>query len=111
MKKNYLLWLFMAFLPTFLYAQKWNELSKTPQMGWSSWNKFQGNINEEIIVGIADALVSSGLRDAGYTYLNIDDCWHGERDMNGFIPNRSLEIFRAKSQIIAGCSIVIASIY
>ena len=85
MKKNYLLWLFMAFLPTFLYAQKWNELSKTPQMGWSSWNKFQGNINEEIIVGIADALVSSGLRDAGYTYLNIDDCWHGERDMNGFI--------------------------
>lgn len=85
MKKINLLWLFMAFLPTFLYAQKWNELSKTPQMGWSSWNKFQGNINEEIIVGIADALVSSGLRDAGYTYLNIDDCWHGERDMNGFI--------------------------
>lgn len=85
MKKNNLLWLFMAFLPTLLYAQKWNELSKTPQMGWSSWNKFQGNINEEIIVGIADALVSSGLRDAGYTYLNIDDCWHGERDMNGFI--------------------------
>lgn len=66
-------------------AQKWDNLSQTPQMGWSTWNKFQGNINEDIIKGIADALVETGLRDAGYTYLNIDDCWHGTRDENGFI--------------------------
>lgn len=44
-------------------AQKWEELSQTPQMGWNSWNKFQGNIDEDIIKGIADAMVSSGLRD------------------------------------------------
>ena len=66
-------------------AQKWEHLADTPQIGWSSWNKFQGNINEDVIVGIADAMVSSGLRDAGYVYVNIDDCWHGQRDVNGFI--------------------------
>ena len=61
-------------------AQKWEKLADTPQMGWSTWNKFQGNISEEIIKGIADAMVESGLRDVGYTYINIDDCWHGQRD-------------------------------
>lgn len=66
-------------------AQKWEHLADTPQMGWSTWNKFQGNISEDIIKGIADAMVESGLRDAGYTYINIDDCWHGQRDGNGFI--------------------------
>ncbi len=66
-------------------AQKWEHLADTPQMGWSTWNKFQGNISEEIIKGIADALVESGLKDAGYTYINIDDCWHGQRDADGFI--------------------------
>lgn len=66
-------------------AQKWEGLAETPQMGWSTWNKFQGNISEEIIKGIADAMVESGLRDAGYVYINIDDCWHGQRDENGFI--------------------------
>ncbi len=53
--------------------------------GWSTWNKFQGNINEELIKGIADAMVESGLADAGYTYINLDDCWHGQRDQDGFI--------------------------
>lgn len=66
-------------------AQKWEHLADTPQMGWSTWNKFQGNISEDIIKGIADAMVETGLRDAGYTYINIDDCWHGQRDENGFI--------------------------
>ena len=66
-------------------AQKWEHLADTPQMGWSTWNKFQGDISEEIIKGIADAMVETGLRDAGYTYINIDDCWHGERDAEGFI--------------------------
>ena len=84
--KRIKLWL-VAFvlLPTMCFSQKWEDLSLTPQMGWSSWNKFQGNINEDIIKEIADAMVSSGLRDAGYTYINIDDCWHGQRDADGFI--------------------------
>ena len=66
-------------------AQKWENLAETPQMGWNSWNKFQGNISEEVIKGIADAMVEEGLLEAGYTYLNIDDCWHGKRDADGFI--------------------------
>ena len=68
--KRIKLWLAaVVLLPTMCFAQKWENLAQTPQMGWSSWNKFQGNINEDIIKGIADALVSSGLRDVGYTYI------------------------------------------
>lgn len=75
----------LAVLPA--SAQKYPHLGDSPQMGWSTWNKFQGNINEEVIKSIADAMVASGLRDAGYTYINIDDCWHGQRDSNGFITS------------------------
>ncbi|KAL6541650.1 Alpha-galactosidase 3 [Orobanche gracilis] len=52
-----------------------NGLAKTPQMGWSSWNFFACDINEEVIKETADALVSTGLAKLGYTYVNIDDCW------------------------------------
>ena len=62
-------------------AQKWEHLADTPQMGWSTWNKFQGNISEEVIKGIADAMVESGLKDAGYTYINIDD-WCNTPNIN-----------------------------
>ena len=75
----------LLLLPVIGRAQTRESLSLTPQMGWSSWNKFQGNINEDIIKSIADAMVASGLKDAGYTYINIDDCWHGKRDADGFI--------------------------
>ena len=84
-RNNIIIGLMLAWLPLAGKAQKWEGLSQTPQMGWSSWNKFQGNIDEDIIKGMADAMVSSGLRDAGYTYINIDDCWHGQRDADGFI--------------------------
>ena len=77
--------LLLLLLPVIGRAQTRKSLSLTPQMGWSSWNKFQGNINEDIIKSIADAMVASGLKDAGYTYINIDDCWHGKRDADGFI--------------------------
>ena len=66
-------------------AQKFAELAKTPPMGWNSWNKFQCNVSETLIRETADAMVASGMRDAGYQYVNIDDCWHGGRDSLGFI--------------------------
>ena len=66
-------------------ARKWEGLAETPQMGWNSWNKFAGNINEQMIRDMADAMVKEGLLDAGYIYLNMDDCWHGQRDADGFI--------------------------
>jgi alpha-galactosidase len=64
---------------------KFTELGQRPQMGWNTWNTFACNINEKLIREAADAMVASGMRDAGYVYLNIDDCWQGERDAQGFI--------------------------
>ncbi len=66
---------------------KWEGLADTPQMGWSSWNKFQTNIHEDLIKDIADKMVEYGLVDAGYVYLNLDDGWHGERDAQGFMAD------------------------
>jgi alpha-galactosidase len=65
--------------------KKFDNLAMTPPMGWNSWNKFACNVDEALIRQTADAMVSSGMKDAGYTYINIDDCWHGERDSLGFI--------------------------
>ena len=62
-----------------------NGLALTPPMGWNSWNKFACNVNEQTVRDTADAMVASGMRDAGYQYVVIDDCWHGPRDANGFI--------------------------
>lgn len=59
-------------------------LAKTPPMGWNSWNTFGENIHEDLIKETADAMVASGMRDAGYEYLVIDDCWSlRERDKDG----------------------------
>ena len=61
-------------------------LAPTPPMGWNSWNRFSCNIDETLIMEIADAMVASGMRDAGYEYVNIDDCWQAsERDADGNI--------------------------
>lgn len=61
------------------------QLAQTPQMGWSTWNKFATGINEELLKATADKMVELGLVDAGYIYFNIDDGWHGSRDEQGFI--------------------------
>jgi alpha-galactosidase len=60
-----------------------NGLAKTPPMGWNSWNLFAGKVDDATVRTIADAMVSSGMRDAGYVYVNIDDTWQGVRDANG----------------------------
>lgn len=66
-------------------AQKWEGLADTPPMGWNSWNRFGCDIDERMIRETADALVESGLAEAGYVYINLDDCWHApERDADGF---------------------------
>jgi alpha-galactosidase len=68
-----------------VHAQKFDQLAKTPQLGWNSWNTFACNVDEKMIREMADAMVTSGMKDAGYVYINIDDCWHGQRDEKGFI--------------------------
>ena len=62
-----------------------NGLARTPPMGWNSWNHFRGKIDDKTVREIADAMVSSGMKKAGYVYVNIDDTWEGTRDGNGNI--------------------------
>jgi alpha-galactosidase len=62
-----------------------NGLARTPPMGWNSWNKFACDVNEQLIREMADAMVTSGMKDAGYVYLVIDDCWQIDRDAHGNI--------------------------
>ena len=58
-------------------------------MGWNSWNHFHDKVDDATIRAQAEAMVSSGMRDAGYTYINIDDTWEGERDSSGVIHTNS----------------------
>lgn len=60
-------------------------LVSTPPMGWNSWNKFGCNVSEDLLRQTADAMISSGMKDAGYQYIVIDDCWQVGRDANGNI--------------------------
>jgi alpha-galactosidase len=62
-----------------------NGLARTPPMGWNSWNHFGCNVSEQLIEQEADAIASSGMRDAGYRYVVIDDCWQTARDARGVI--------------------------
>jgi alpha-galactosidase len=62
-----------------------NGLALTPPMGWNSWNKFACDVNEQVVRDTADAMASSGMRDAGYQYVVIDDCWQGPRNADGVI--------------------------
>lgn len=60
-----------------------NGVALTPPMGWSSWNTFRNKINEDLILEMADAVQKTGLLDAGYVYINMDDCWQSSlRDEN-----------------------------
>jgi alpha-galactosidase len=61
------------------------SLALTPPMGWNSWNKFGCNVSEDLIKSMADAIAGSGMKDAGYQYVVIDDCWQVDRDPNGNI--------------------------
>ena len=65
-----------------------NQLAPTPPMGWMTWNMFKGDISDQLIRETADAMVESGLADAGYKYIFIDDLWQGGRDChNNIIPD------------------------
>ena len=74
----------LLFASSFLSAQE-SSLAATPPMGWNSWNKFGCNVSEDLIRQMADAMVKSGMKDAGYQYVVIDDCWQVDRDAAGNI--------------------------
>lgn len=79
------IWLVCVFAPANgAMAQKFEGLAMTPPMGWNTWNTFAGNINEKLVKETAEALIRSGMRDAGYVYVVLDDCWAlRERDEEG----------------------------
>jgi alpha-galactosidase len=79
-------WLLVAILPGVPSARGLeNGLALTPPMGWNSWNRFACGVNEDVVKAAADAMVSSGMKDAGYEYIVIDDCWQVSRDAAGNI--------------------------
>jgi alpha-galactosidase len=83
---------------TAAYAQK---LASTPPMGWNSWNHFAGKVTDADVRSAADQLVSTGMRDAGYIYVNLDDTWQGERDSQGVLhPNSRFPDMKALADYI-----------
>ena len=80
---------FTCMSPGFSLLAQQETLAARPPMGWNSWNHFKAKVDDAIIRAQADAMVSSGMRDAGYTYINIDDTWEGERDAQGNIQANS----------------------
>jgi len=82
MKK--LILLLVLCLPAAVMAKKFEGLALTPPMGWNTWNTFGVNINERLIKETAESMIASGMRDAGYVYIVLDDAWLAkERDAEG----------------------------
>src|SRR5258708_8121445 len=74
-----------AMAPSFGLALD-NSLARTPPMGWNSWNKFAcKGLNEKVVRETADAMASNGMKDAGYQFVILDDCWQTGRDAAGNI--------------------------
>lgn len=78
------IFLLILCLPACVWAKKFEGLALTPPMGWNTWNTFAANINEKLIKETAEALISSGMQEAGYKYIVLDDAWSAkERDAQG----------------------------
>jgi alpha-galactosidase len=83
-------------------AQEWN-LAETPPMGWNSWNHFACKVTDADVRAAADAIASNGMKEAGYIYVNVDDCWQGQRDDKGVIhPNEKFPDMKALGDYIHG---------
>jgi alpha-galactosidase len=84
-----------------LHAVSYNNLAKTPPMGWNSWNKFHTKIDDKTVRGIADAMATNGMKDAGYLYINIDDGWEDQRDASGILhPNPNFPDMKALADYV-----------
>jgi alpha-galactosidase len=94
----------VVFSLTTLHSQMMPDAAKlapTPPMGWNSWNAFGAQVDDSKVRATAEAMVSSGLRDAGYQYINLDDTWEGERDSKGVLhPNKKFPDMKALADFI-----------
>ena len=87
--------------PPALHPVSDNGLARTPPMGWNSWNHFRGMVDAATVRAIADAMASNGMRDAGYSYVNIDDTWELGRDAAGHITtNRKFPDMKALADYV-----------
>ncbi len=78
-----------------------NGLAMTPPMGWNSWNHFHGAVNDRDVREMADAMAASGMKAAGYEYVNIDDTWEGGRDAQGnIVPNSKFPNMKALADYV-----------
>lgn len=78
-------------------------VASTPPMGWNSWNHFADRVDDATVRAQADAMVSSGMRDAGYVYINIDDTWEADRDAQGVIrTNNKFPDMKALADYVHG---------
>jgi alpha-galactosidase len=76
-------------------------LAPTPPMGWNSWNHYACEVSDSVVRTQADAMAASGMRAAGYQYVNIDDCWEGKRDDKGYIhPNNKFPDMKALADYV-----------
>jgi alpha-galactosidase len=80
---------FLALIFPFTASAQAPQVAQTPPMGWNSWNFFAGNVQDKDIRAAADQLVATGMKYAGYIYVNIDDTWEGARDANGILHSNS----------------------
>jgi alpha-galactosidase len=62
-----------------------NGLARTPQMGWNNWNSLGCDVSESLLLDTSKILLDTGLRDVGYEYVVLDDCWQDERGADGYI--------------------------
>jgi len=77
------------------------KVAATPPMGWNSWNHFAVRVTDADVRSAADMMVSTGMRDAGYVYVNVDDAWQGERDAQGVLhPNERFPNMKALGDYI-----------
>ena len=89
--------------PPALHTVPDNGLARTPPMGWNSWNNFKGRVDDSVVRQISDAMVASGMKDAGYQYVNIDDTWQGDRDANGnILANKKFPDMKALADYVHG---------
>ena len=78
-----------------------STLAATPPMGWNSWNHFAGHVTDADVRTAADELVSTGMKNAGYIYVNVDDTWQGTRDASGELhPNSRFPNMKALGDYI-----------
>jgi alpha-galactosidase len=77
------------------------QAASTPPMGWNSWNYFASKVDDKGVRAAADQIVSTGMKDAGYIYVNIDDTWQGKRDANGVLqPNSKFPDMKALADYV-----------